>query len=168
MTRRALLTVFGLGRLTPAPGSWGSLVAPVLALALLAGAARPWLVNVVLAAMAVIFAAVCVLYGEWAERDFGKRDPRQIVADEVAGQSLALLFLPWRQATDEAAWPWNIALAATAFVAFRFFDILKPPPVGSVQRIPGGWGILLDDVLAGLLALVVGHLLAWFVWPGVV
>ena len=63
------------------------------------------------------------------------------------------------------AWLWNLALAATAFFAFRFFDIVKPPPADAAQKLPGGWGILVDDIVAGLQALVAVQLLAHLVWP---
>ena len=93
------------------------------------------------------------------------KDPRQVVADETAGQCVALLFLPWRAVGDAGAWTWNIALAATAFVAFRVFDIVKPPPIHGLQRLGGGRGILVDDLVASVYALVVAHAAAWFVWP---
>ena len=168
----ALLTVFGLGRLRPAPGSWGSLVPPAVALGLVSvGTGRP-VVNIVLVTLALVFGAVCVMLGDWAEAHFERRDPGEVVADEVCGQSLALLFLPWRSplqlsSTAEAsdAWLWNLALAATAFFAFRFFDIVKPPPADAAQKLPGGWGILVDDIVAGLQALVAVQLLAHLVWP---
>ncbi|MHC4415320.1 MAG: phosphatidylglycerophosphatase A family protein [Planctomycetota bacterium] len=161
--RYALLTVFGLGLLRPAPGSWGSTPPPALVLAMLWFGAAAWMVNTALIVLGALFAIACAAGGGWAEKRFGRKDPRQVVADETAGQSAALLFLPW-QAAGERAWAWNIVLAATAFVAFRIFDIIKPPPGRALERVPAGWGILLDDLVAGVYALGVTQLLARFVW----
>ena len=165
--RRTLVTTFGLGLLKPAPGTWGSVPPPALVLLLLWSGASSWTVNAALILIAVMFSACCVAFGRWAEHHFNTKDPRQVVADETAGQSLALLFLPWRDVASADGWVWNITVAATAFVAFRLFDIAKPPPLRAVQRIRGGWGILVDDVLAGLYALGVTHLMVLVVWPGV-
>jgi len=160
-----LVTVFGLGLLRPAPGTWGSLPPPALVLGLLWLGAGGRTVNLALLVVAAVFGLGCAAFGRWAETRFGGKDPRQVVADETAGQSLALLFLPWRNPVDREAWMWNIALAATAFVVFRIFDVVKPPPARALQRLEGGWGILLDDISAGLEALLVTHLLAWLLWP---
>ena len=104
---------------------------------------------------------VCVILGRWGERYVARTDPRQVEADEAAGQSVALLFLPG----DTERPIWNVALAGTAFVAFRVLDIAKPPPIRSLQHFEGGWGILLDDLAAGAVALAVAHAAAWWVWP---
>lgn len=156
----ALVTVFGLGLLRPAPGTWGSLPGPALALLMLASGAPAWAVNAALGGVAVVFGAACASLGARAERRFGMKDPPQVVADETAGQCVALLALPWGEGAG-----WNLLLAATAFVAFRVFDILKPPPIDALQRARGGWGILLDDVLAGVYALAAAQLAARLLWP---
>ena len=165
--RPALVTVFGLGLLKPAPGTWGSLPPPALVLLLLWLGAADWTVNLALILGALVFSIACVTFGHWAEQHFHGKDPRQVVADEAAGQSVALLLLPWREAAGGEQWAWNITLAGTAFVAFRLFDIVKPPPIRGMEKIEGGWGILLDDLVAGLEALVVTHLMAWLIWPAV-
>ncbi len=159
----AMVTVLGLGLLRPAPGTWGSLPGPALALAMLASGATVWAVNAALGGVAVVFGAACALLGARAERRFGRKDPPQVVADETAGQCIALLALPWRE-----SFGWNALLAATAFAAFRTFDVLKPPPIDALQRLGGGWGILLDDVLAGIYALVAAQLAARLLWPAVI
>lgn len=71
----------------------------------------------------------------------GKSDPQQVVIDEVAGMMVALVALP---AT------WKVYLGG--LLLFRFFDIVKPPPICQLQRLPGSLGIVLDDLLAGLFA----------------
>ena len=148
--REALVTVLGLGRLRPAPGTWGSAAAVVFCLGVMWSGASPRMITAVMIAVAIFFSAVCIVLGRWSEAHFGRDDPPQVVADEVAGQSVALLFLPWHAVGDGT--PWNLAMAAGAMAAFRFFDILKPPPINRIQRAPAGWGILLDDLLAGAAA----------------
>jgi phosphatidylglycerophosphatase A len=161
---RALLTVFGLGLLRPAPGTWGSLPAAGAALALACLALPAWMITAIVALLGLLFAVACLRFGGAGEAIFGRKDPSQIVADEMAGQAIPLLFLPWRLDGDGLGW--NALLALTAFVSFRVFDIAKPPPIRGLQRIPGGLGILIDDLLAGLFALVVTQLLARLIWPG--
>jgi phosphatidylglycerophosphatase A len=83
--------------------------------------------------------------------ELGRPDPGRIVVDEVCGQLLALAFLP-------AAW----APLAISFVLFRFFDILKPWPIRRLEKLPGGWGIMADDIGAGLAAAALSRLvLLW-------
>jgi len=73
-------------------------------------------------------------------------DPSIVVIDEVVGMWIALMFIPLHSVS-----------AAIAFVAFRFFDIVKPPPARQLERIPNGWGIMVDDVVAGIYANVTTH-----------
>ena len=75
-------------------------------------------------------------------------DPGQVVCDEVAGMSLCLLLLPWH----DPDWQDSLIQAVVAFLLFRAFDILKPPPIEQSQQLRGGWGVLVDDLLAGLAA----------------
>ena len=79
-----------------------------------------------------------------AEKAFGSHDDKRIVIDEIAGYLVA------------AAWlPHTFAVAVTAFVLFRFFDVAKPLFIRSSQRLPGGWGIVADDILAGIVTNVI-------------
>jgi len=154
--RPALLTVFGLGHLRPAPGTWGSAAAVCMGLGMLWSGMSPQAITVAMLVLVVVFGVACVALGRWSETHYGKSDPSEVVADEVAGQALALMFLPWHAPGDGTLW--NLAMAGTAFAAFRFFDILKPPPINQIQRAPAGWGILLDDLLAGAAAMAVVQL----------
>ncbi len=154
--RLALLTVFGLGHLRPAPGTWGSAAAVCFCLGMLWSRVSPQAITIAMLILAVVFSIACVALGRWSETHYGKSDPSQVVADEVAGQALALVFLPWHAPGEGNLW--NLAMAGTAFATFRFFDILKPPPIQQIQRAPAGWGILLDDLLAGAAALAVVQL----------
>src|SRR5690606_13857895 len=92
------------------------------------------------------------------ESHFHKKDPGSVVADEVAGQSLVLLFLPWHAGDDLRTWQWNVAIALTAFLTFRIMDIIKPRPARSLQSLEAGWGILIDDLIAGVYAAIIVQL----------
>lgn len=149
------ITVFGLGHRRPASGTWGSLPPVLIAAALIAAGLgpvdHPILYHAVLIVILLTFSAACILQGDHAEARFGEKDPGQAVADETAGQCLPLLALP---ATAVEPGSHAALTLLAAFLAFRFFDILKPPPAHGLQRVPGGWGILLDDLVAGLYAML--------------
>ncbi|MGQ0612577.1 MAG: phosphatidylglycerophosphatase A family protein [Planctomycetaceae bacterium] len=140
---RALWTLGGLGGIPFAPGTCGTLGAlalVLLAVAFAPAAALPYAI----AGAALLAAAGCVLLGPAAERALARHDPSEFVLDEAAGFWLALVALPLQE--------YRGAVLAGTFLAFRLFDILKPWPLGRLQRLPGGWGILLDDLGAGLYA----------------
>lgn len=147
---RALITSFGLGFCRPASGTWGSLPPAAVGAALvLAGVNEPgpWLA--VMAAFALVFSAACLRWGAGAEQTFGRKDPSQVVADETAGMGVTLLFFPLLPATSVIA---AIAWLGVAFVLWRLADIVKPWPANRLQALPGGLGILIDDLLAALYA----------------
>ncbi|MCC6427851.1 MAG: phosphatidylglycerophosphatase A [Phycisphaerales bacterium] len=150
-----LLTVGGLGRLRPAPGTWGSLPPVALAAGLIFSGhgpvESPWLYHIALGLVVVIFSIACIAQGHSAEILLGK-DPSDVVADETAGQSIALVALP---AASIGTAPKAALTLAIAFVAFRVLDIVKPWPARQIQRAHGGWGILLDDLFAGVYALAI-------------
>jgi phosphatidylglycerophosphatase A len=156
------LTVFGLGRMRPASGTWGSLPPVIIAGLLIATGFgpenHPVLFSAILATVACVFAAACVLQGDQADLAYGK-DPSVVVADEMAGQSIALLLLP---ASAIGGWEKTCTLLLVAFLAFRVMDIIKPWPARQIQTLPGGWGILLDDVFAGFYAMLVVQWWAYF------
>lgn len=146
-----LATTFGLGDLTPAPGTFaGSLPAAatwvVLALLLI----HPSELAMVTAVGAVVAATV----GVWAAGEEARRrateDPGPVVIDEVAGQWMTyLVALPWLELADRR----QVLLAGLAgFLAFRVFDVIKPWPVRRLERLPGGLGIMADDLAAALYA----------------
>ncbi len=151
-----ILTTFGLGHMRPFPGTWGSIptvvVAAILVAAGLGPASHPALFNALLLAILLFFTLACAIRGDEAEAVFLKKDPSQVVADETAGQTIPLLFLPASAFATPAASAWTLLLA---FIAFRIMDILKPWPAAQIQKYPGGWGVVLDDLIAGVYALVV-------------
>lgn len=164
-TGEALVTTFGLGLLRPAPGTWGSMPPVVLAALLLVLGVAPgreggewawswgaWAAyHLVMLAVVVVFGLACMAWGNEAEAAFGKKDPGSVCADETAGMSIALMFLPAHALSGQWA-PWTLLLA---FLAFRATDILKLPPARGLQRFPAGLGILVDDLVAGVQALVI-------------
>ncbi|MFW6178909.1 MAG: phosphatidylglycerophosphatase A [Desulfohalobiaceae bacterium] len=136
-----LATLGPLGRIPFAPGTWGSLAA-VLAAPFLLGP-LPWSAKILL--LIVLF-----LLGSWAsgsaEKILGQKDPGAVIIDEFAGQLLVF-------AICSPAATWQLA---AGFVLFRALDILKPWPVGASEAwLPGGFGIMLDDILAGVFAGIV-------------
>lgn len=141
-------TFFGAGLLKPGPGTYGSVAAVVLWFL----AAHLFPISSLTLTIATLIAAIVVtLIGIPAAtivaRESGREDPGHVVIDEVAGQLIALIAIPidWRH-------------ALLSLVLFRLFDILKPPPVCQLERLPRGTGIMMDDVAAGVLALIVAQL----------
>jgi phosphatidylglycerophosphatase A len=139
--------MFGAGLLPGAPGTWGSAAAILLLLPLLsAAAALPNGQTIVLLAGLLLFSVLTVALGRYAVADFGSLDPPSFVLDEAAGICLTLLFLPQRQG-------WGLVeLLLLAFAAFRLFDVTKPPPAKALEKLPAGWGILMDDLAAAVYA----------------
>ena len=144
-----IATFFGAGFGKPGPGTWGS-VATVLLWAAYAWFAHPSPHALLVALLIAI--AITLLLGVPAAtifaRESGRKDPQFVVIDEVAGQAIALLFSPF-----------DLRHALIALVLFRLFDITKPFPVRQLESLPEGWGIVFDDVAAGLYALGVASLL---------
>lgn len=140
-------TFFGIGRLRPGPGTWGS-AAAVLVWAALAYAIDASLRTYVVIALAIAITLVGIPAATAVARAWGNKDPQCVVIDEVAGQLIALISVPLA---------WKTFLAG--FILFRGFDILKPPPVRQLERLPEGIGIVLDDVGAGIYALIVMQVL---------
>ncbi len=159
------VTVLGLGHLRPAPGTWGSLPPVALAGLLVIGglgpSAHPIVYHAVLLGICLAASASCVAFGEWAESWYGKKDPGWVVADETAGQAVALLALP--SAASGGFVPLVITLGV-AFLSFRLMDIIKPQPADWLQKFPGGWGVLLDDLAAGVYALLATQLIAHMIF----
>lgn len=144
-----IATFFGAGLGKPGPGTWGSVAAVLLwAIAGIVLRASQQMLLVLLAVGIVLSIALGVPAATIAARESGRHDPGFVVIDEAAGQWIALLFSPadWRH-------------GLIALILFRLFDITKPFPARQLERLPEGWGIVFDDVAAGLYALGVASLL---------
>lgn len=143
-------TFFGVGYLPLGPGTWASVIIVLLwfgvASLLPAAAHLP-----VAAVMAAAFVFLGIPAGSKVCVECGVVDPQHIVMDEVAGQMIALLAVPH---------DWKYFLAS--LILFRLFDIIKPPPARRFERLHGGTGVMLDDVMAGIYAAVVVHLLVYW------
>lgn len=148
-------TFFGAGLLKPGPGTWGSVAATLLwfggAIYVWRHAALPYEEGLVwggfalLTIIAVLLATVIgIPAATIVARESGREDPGHVVIDEVAGQWLTL-------AVARPDWPH----ALLALGLFRLFDITKPWPIRRLEALPEGWGIMLDDLAAGLLGAVV-------------
>ena len=144
---KLIATALGAGYSPIAPGTCGTAVTVPLAWAL---ASLAWW-QYGLAALAVTLLGVAC--AQRADAAWGTHDDQRIVIDEVAGYLITVL------SVDRHSWV-NLAVG---FVVFRFFDIVKPPPVRWLdEHLPGGWGVVLDDVAAGLLGLATMLLLDHF------
>lgn len=162
-TYEMLLTTGGLGFFRPASGTWGSLPPVVIAGVIILAGAGPgtpywWVFTGVLLAVLIAFGAACVIGGDSAEARWGK-DPSPVVADEMAGMSLALLLMPPSLFVNEPFFA--IVSLAGAFILFRATDIAKFFPSNRLERIPAGWGILLDDLSAGIQAALLAWIVVW-------
>jgi phosphatidylglycerophosphatase A len=146
-----LATFFGIGHLQPGSGTWAAAVT-----VLLWWSANHWILPSWMLAAAVIASIAVTLIGipvsTTVARESGVKDPGFVVIDEVAGQLIALIAVPL---------DWKYLLAG--FILFRSFDIVKPFPLRRLERLPGGTGIMLDDVGAGLYALVLLQLWLHFI-----
>ena len=131
---RTIATVGGLGRSPVAPGTLGSAV----------GLGIAWILsgNPLQQFIGCFAAIVLALWSSGpTARAMGEADPKSVIIDEVAGMMVAVAALP-------AAWP----VYLIGFLLFRFLDVVKPPPLRQMQNLPGSWGIVLDDLGAGLAA----------------
>jgi phosphatidylglycerophosphatase A len=142
-----IATFFNVGKFPIAPGTLTSLITTIVF----------YFINIHLApSIYVQIATIILLFiigipaASAAEKHFGKKDPGQCVIDEVPGQMISLLFIPY-----------SIFLYLAGFFLFRFFDIIKPFPVRKAERIGGGFGVMFDDILAALYALGLLHLLIY-------
>lgn len=137
---------FGVGYIPVAPGTFGSLW----------GIGLFWLArNLSTAqfiALATVITLVAVFFSHFAEKQLRSHDSAKIIIDEIAGYLVTVIALPFSWTT-----------AGIAFILFRLFDIWKPFPIRQMDRkIPGAWGVVLDDVMAGVYAhLVLRMILIW-------
>lgn len=162
MMRRWWITGLGSGYSPFAPGTAGSVVAIVIAFAAWAlittTGTNPILLDVTWVILAILASIGCVAWSSWAIEQFGKSakkqcDPGPVVLDEWAGQWIALVAIPMPTFERTAA------VLALQFFLFRLFDVIKPPPGRRLEKLPAGWGILLDDLAAGVYANIIGQII---------
>jgi phosphatidylglycerophosphatase A len=163
--RTAVITVLGSGFAPVASGTAGALASVLLFAGVWAGARAveaPRVALEVLIVAAVLGSSwLAVAWGPWAIERFASPDPKPFVLDEFAGQWIAVSMMPLAL---HAPWPEALAVIGGQFLLFRLFDILKPPPARQFESLPAGWGVLCDDLMAGVYANVVGQVL-WRLTP---
>ena len=132
----AIATALGSGYFPKAPGTAGSLFAILLV----------FLFNIpqmTLVLLIIVFTILGIWSAGYVEKEIGD-DPAIVVIDEVVGQWIALLFIPF-----------TLIPVITAFILFRVFDIFKPFPIDQSQALKGGYGIIIDDIIAGVYANII-------------
>ncbi len=146
----AVATFFGAGYLQPGPGTYGSIAAVLLWFVVARHVSFHWLPLITLA-MAAAATTIGIPAATRVARESGRKDPQLVVIDEVAGQWLTLTFcVP------------VMPFALLGLVCFRLFDILKPPPIRRLERLPEGTGIVVDDLAAGVYALILQAVIQQF------
>ncbi len=149
-------TFFGVGYLKPGPGTWGSVAATLLWMAVAYGLhPAPALLAIGTLAAALLALTIGILAAAIVERESGGRDPQHVVLDEVAGQWLALTPCAFALMAPLSRQPEGLLHVLLALALFRLFDITKPPPARNLEALHGGAGIMLDDIAAGLYAAIV-------------
>jgi len=145
----ALATFFGAGYFPKGPGTAGSVAAILIAWPLtLVGFTNVWF-----ALLALLMLGPAIVAADKVATESGRKDPQIVVVDEVLGQ--------WLTLSGALRLNWRTLLIGLAL--FRFFDILKPPPIRLIERLPGGTGIVLDDMMAGVYGALVLFMLQTFV-----
>ncbi|ACO04083.1 MULTISPECIES: phosphatidylglycerophosphatase A [Persephonella] len=150
MVAYMLSTGLYAGKIPVAPGTIGTVVGLIPILIYWTKGGSYMLINQIFITLAVFFVGI------WAStvvvETFKEKDPDYVVIDEIAGYMVAMIGI-------EPTWQ-NLLIA---FILFRFFDILKPPPIRFFERLPSGLGVMADDIIAGLYVLGIMHLLTRFV-----
>jgi len=136
---------FFTGYIPFASGTFGSLMA--IAIYLIPGFENP----TILLSLISLFSIIGIYLGNKFEKVYGK-DPSQCTIDEMVGMWITLLFIP--------KYIWFILIA---FIIWRILDIIKPFPANIVEKIKGGWGIMLDDIIAALYSLILIHIIIYFI-----
>jgi len=161
-----IVTGGGVGFLRPAPGSWGTIPPAALYWVLLMAGVGEFTRTLVMLVFALVAAVLLVRWGRWACAYFQQIDPGSVILDEYVGFSVAVAFVPMENLAGIGTDPWRTWLVtAAAYVLFRATDTLKIPPARQLEALPWGWGILLDDVAAGIQANIIGQILVRVIHP---
>ena len=137
-------TFFYLGYFPFAPGTVGTLGAIVL-FYLLSGLSFTFYLLFLL-----IFIVFSIWVSDVSSKNSAESDPKYVVVDEVCGFLVSMMLIPA-----------NLMFIVLGFLIFRFFDVLKPPPLKNLERLPGGYGIVADDIAAGIYTNIVLHFVVW-------
>jgi len=156
-----IVTGGGVGFLKPAPGSWGTVPPATLFFLLLIYNVPDPLRSIIFIAVALLASILLIAWGKWAAAWFREPDPGQVILDEYAGFALTVLFMPIPAICGEGGGdPLKLFLFTSAlYILFRATDTLKLPPCRTLERLPWGWGILCDDLAAGIQANLLAQLI---------
>ena len=135
--------VFKIGKLPLAPGTWSSFIASLLWFFLFDD-----IDLIVLPIITILIFFIGIVSSQKIINDTNENDPSRIVIDEWVGQWITFTFIPV-----------NLSNFVIGLVLFRFFDIIKPFPVKSAEKLTGGWGIMMDDVVAGIMSFIILYIL---------
>ena len=151
--REFFFTAFYSGYCPKAPGTAGTFVAMAIYVAenLIFSGVNSDLLNCINLLIVALLIYPSVKITDYAEKFYNSKDPQSVVLDEVIGYWISVLFLPF-----------SLSYAVLAFLLFRLFDIIKPFPARSLQSLSGGLGIMIDDIIAGVYALIVMHIADYF------
>src|SRR4030043_728084 len=147
--KRLLTSFFGRGALPLAPGSWGSLPPTIIFVLMCHLGASALSISLVMAALALVGSVICIRFSPAVIAVTGKNAPGEIVADEVAGQAITFLavgFCAIETFSTKQIW----GTAILGFLLYRAFDAVKPWPIHKLEKLPAGWGILADDLMAAV------------------
>jgi phosphatidylglycerophosphatase A len=155
---RLFTSCLGLGFLPVAPGTWGSLPPAVIFALLSYFAVPPVIISVIMMVMLFDGVMFCLLFAPSVIKATDNKDPCEVVADELAGQAITFLVVPFFMGTISP-----ILVALIGFLAFRMFDIFKPWPCRKLENLPAGLGIAADDLMAGIYAAFVLQLCVYLI-----
>jgi phosphatidylglycerophosphatase A len=148
---KVLATGFGIGYIRKGGGSVAAAVCCLVWYLLFSQGYNSY----VIAGVLIVITAIGIWVSNGVETEWGV-DSNRVVIDEIAGMGITLIFIPV-----------NIPFVFTGFVLFRFFDIVKPLFIKRLEALPGGWGVMLDDVVAGIYANILLQIILYFRWYGV-
>jgi phosphatidylglycerophosphatase A len=146
---RAFALGFGAGRMPLAPGTWGALEGLIIVYGI--HRLLPSQETIALWSLCLVLGLITVLSADYVARQMNSPDPQEVVADEIVGQMACFLWVPITGKT-----------LIIGFVLFRFFDISKPFPAGRSEHLPGGLGIIADDLVAAVYAGIILRLMTTY------
>ena len=152
--KRLVASCFGLGWLPVAPGTWGSLPPTIVFGLMVHFGASSISTVIVMVLLALAGCIVCVRFAPASIAASGEADPSEVVADEFAGQAVTFLAGAF-PVVGAGSGRQVMSVCLAGFLLFRFFDITKPWPIRKLEKLPQGWGVLADDLLAGIYAGIV-------------
>jgi len=150
--KRLLTSCFGLGWLPLAPGSWGSLPSAIIFGLLCYFSFSASILISIMIVLIVVGSFICLKFSQAAVAATGKEDPNEVVADEIAGQALTFLAMPLLM--KDISGGQILSITILGYFLFRLFDTVKPWPSYRLEELPGAWGILADDLMAGIYAAI--------------